>query len=267
MSGRLLSLAAGTVLDVDPAQAVDVAAAAGFGAVGLWFDPATWTSELGASVARRLQATSIVALDIEPVILGRGEDPGDALVDIAGELGVRHVLVASGPAERSAVVQRFGELCERAAPAGVVVVLEFLPIFTIGTLADAVAVVDEVGEPNGGVLVDTLHLSRSGGSPDDLRGLRPGLVPYVQLADAPDEPPGRDRDALRDEALHGRQLPGDGQLPLAEVLAMVPGVPLSLELRSAALTVGHPDPQDRARTALAATERLLEGRATHPPRR
>ena len=56
------------------------------------------------SVARRLAATGITPLDIEPVILGRGHDPADALVDTAAELGVGHVLVASGPAERTAVV-------------------------------------------------------------------------------------------------------------------------------------------------------------------
>jgi sugar phosphate isomerase/epimerase len=267
MSERLVSLAAGTVLDVDPAQAVDVAASAGFGAVGLWFDPATWTSATSEAVARRLRAISIVPLDIEPVILGRGEDPGDALVDTAADLGVRHVLVASGPAERGAVVQRFGELCQRAAPGGVVMVLEFLPIFTIGTLAAAVSVVEEVGEPNGGVLVDSLHLDRSGGSPDDLSGLRPGTVPYLQLADAPAEPPGRDRDTLRDEALHGRLLPGDGELPLDAILAALPDVPVSLELRSAELMALHPDPVARARAVFTATDRLLRRRSDQLPSR
>jgi sugar phosphate isomerase/epimerase len=258
MNARLLSLAAGTVLDVDPARAVDVAAAAGFGAVGIWFDPETWTRSTTAAVARCLRAGSLVALDIEPVILGRGHDPGDALVDTAAELGVRHVLVASGPAERSAVVDRFGELCRRAAPAGVVMVLEFLPIFTVGTLAAAVGVVEEVAEPNGAVLVDTLHLARSGGSPDDLRSVPARLLPYLQIADALPEPLGQDRDALRDEALHGRLLPGDGALPLESILVAVPDVPLSVELRSAALILAHPDPTDRARAVLAATTRLVE---------
>ena len=82
-----------------------------------------------------------MALDIEPVILGRGRDPGNAVVDTAGELGVRHVLLASGPAERAAVVERFGELCDARPARRRRVVLEFLPIFTIGTLADAVSVV------------------------------------------------------------------------------------------------------------------------------
>jgi sugar phosphate isomerase/epimerase len=257
MTGRLVSLAAGTVLDLDPAATVEVAARAGFGGTGLWFDATTWTASTTAGVARRLRSTGIVPLDIEPVILGRGDDPGDALVDAAGELGVRHVLVASGPATRAAVVERFGELCARAAPADVVVVLEFLPIFTVGTLADAVAIVEEVGMPNGAVLVDTLHLARSGGTPDELRSVAPRLLPYLQIADAPVDPPASSREALRDEALHGRLQPGEGALPLDAVLAAVPDVPLSLELRSSHLMTTFPDPLARARAVLAATDALL----------
>jgi sugar phosphate isomerase/epimerase len=256
-SGRLVSLAAGTVLDLDPVGTVDAAAAAGFGATGLWFDPATWTPATTAAVARRLAATGITPLDIEPVILGRGDDPGDAMVDTAAELGVGHVLVASGPADRAAVVQRFGELCERAAPGGVVVVLEFLPIFSVGTLAEAVAVVTEADQGNGAVLVDTLHLARSGGTPDELEAVPSHLLPYLQIADAPTEPPAPGREALRDEALHGRLLPGEGALPLRAALAAVPDVPLSIELRSAALMAAFPDPTDRARAVRAACARLL----------
>jgi sugar phosphate isomerase/epimerase len=254
----LLSLAAGTVLDVGPAAAVDVAAESGFPAVGLWFDPGTWTGATTAVVDARLRATGVTALDIEPVILGRGPDHGEALVDTAAELGVAHVLVASGPAERSVVVERLAALCERAAPAGVTVVLEFLPIFSIGTLADALAVVDEVARSNAGVLVDTLHLARSGGGSDDLRRVSPDLVPYLQIADAPATLVGDDRNALREEALHGRLLPGDGELPLEEVLLAVPSVPLSLELRSRALVETYPEPVARARAVLAATQRLLD---------
>ena len=136
-------------------------------------------------------------------------------------------------------------------------VLEFLPIFTIGTLTDAVGVVEEVGAVNGGVLVDTLHLARSGGRPDDLRTVPAPLLPYLQLADAPLDPPGYEREALRGEALHGRLLPGDGMLPLGDVLAAVPDVPVSVEVRSSALIDAFPDPVERACAVLAATRRLI----------
>ena len=259
---RLVSLAAGTVLDVGPAEAVDVASASGYGAVGLWFDVDTWTDATTRAVAERLDATGLEPLDIEPVILGRGthagDDPGDELIDTAAMLGVRHVLVASGPASRAAVVDRYGELCHRAEPAGVRVVLEFLPIFTIATLSDALGVVQEVASPSGGVLVDTLHLARSGGEPADLADVPAELLPYLQLADAPDRLDDPTPARLRDEALHGRLLPGQGQLPLDRTLATVPDVPVSVELRSHALMQAFPDPTERARAVLAATRRLLE---------
>ena len=260
MNDRLLSLAAGTILDVGPAEGVDVASAAGFRAVGLWFDPVTWTDATGRDVAARLADTGVMALDIEPVILGRGDDHGERIVDAAAAVGARFVLVASGPATRTEVVDRLGGLAATAASAapGVVLVLEFLPIFTISRLRTAVDVVTELAAPNVGVLVDTLHLDRSGGGPGDLAAVDAALLPYLQVADAAADRPG-DAGALREEALHGRLLPGEGALPLREVLAAVPGVPVSVELRSRSLMEHHPDPVDRARAVHAACERLLSG--------
>jgi sugar phosphate isomerase/epimerase len=253
---RLLSLAAGTVLDLQPPEAIEIAAAAGFGAVGVWYDPDSWSSARAREVSRRLEATGLVALDIEPVILGREVDPGEAVVDAAADIGARHVLVAGGSAEPSAVAERFGALCDRAVDAGTIVVLEFLPIFPVGTLAVAARIVEQADRPNGAVLVDTLHLARSGGRPSDLRQVPPRLLPYLQVADAPRESPSS-IDGLREEALYGRLLPGDGALLLAQALDEVPGVPLSFELRSRTLMTTHPNPLDRARTVLAAAQRLL----------
>jgi len=252
---RLVSLAAGTILDVGPAEAVSVAAAAGWPAVGIWFDPETWTDATTAEVARRLDDTGLVALDIEPVILGPDGDPGERLVDAAAAIGARHVLVASRTADVAAVAERFGALCDLAAPAGVVPVLEFLPIFGIRTLTEAAAAVVAAGR--GGVLVDTLHLARSGGTPGDLAAVvAQGDVafPYLQVADAPAPAAGTngaDIGALVEEALHGRLLLGDGGLPVQEVVDALPGRPLSFELRSRSLREAHPDPTERARAVLA----------------
>ena len=214
--------------------------------LGLWFDPDTWTDGTTRAVGARLEATGLIALDIEPVILGRDVDPGNAVVDTAAQLGVRHVLLASGPASRAAVVERYGaKLCRRAEPAGVRVVLEFLPIFTIATLGDALGVVQEVDSPSAGVLVDTLHLA-PGGGPADLVEVPAELLPYLQLADAPDRLDDPTGPACANQALHGRLLPGQGQLPLGETLETVPDVPVSVELRSQALMQAFPDPTDRA---------------------
>lgn len=265
MPERLLSLAAGVVLDLDPADAVDIAAEAGFGGVGIWYEPSTWSLAQSRAVARRLAATGLVALDIEPVILGRGADPGDAVVDVAADIGAQNVLVASGPAEPEFVADRLAELCDRAAPAETRVNLEFLPIFTIGSLERALETIYEIDRPNGGVLVDTLHLARSGGEPADLVAVPSARLPYLQIADAPWVGP-NSRDELRDEALHGRQLPGEGQLPLADVLAAVPDVPLSFEIRSSELIERYPDPLERARAVFAAGRALLGSAQVHTGR-
>lgn len=253
---RLISLAAATVIDVGPAAAVDVAAQAGFDCVGIWFDATTWSPAVARSIARRLADTGVVALDIEPVIFGRGPDHGEALIDAAIEIGARHVLVASGPADRSEVVERFAALCDRATGTGVTLAFEFLPIFSIGSLDAALSVVAEAGYTNGAVLVDSLHLARSGGVPADLIHVAPNLLPYLQIADATAEPADPSLAGLREEALHGRLLPGHGDLPLAELIAAVPDVPLSVEMRSRQLMIDYPDPLERARAVLAATKAL-----------
>ncbi len=252
---RLVSLAAGVVLDIPPEAAVSAAAEAGFDGAGVWFDPSSWTPTRARHVRSRLDATGLVALDIEPVILGPAGDRGEALIAAGAEVGARYVLVASRDPDRPRTVERFGQLCDVAADHGLVLVLEFLPIMAVRTLADAHEVIAGAGRANAGILVDSLHLSRSGGAPSELAGLNPGLLPYVQIADAPRQPP--EPDALRDEALEGRLLPGEGELPLVELLAAVPGVPISVELRSRSLTNTHPDPVERARIVLAATRTLL----------
>ena len=255
---RVISLAAGTILDVDPATAVSVAAEAGFSAVGIWHDPSTWTAATTRDVAKRLADTGVIALDVEPIIFGRGEHHGERVIEITAALDARFVLVASGPAPVADVVRELARLCDLAVVAapGVTLVLEFLPIFSVGSLAAAVKAVRAVGAPNLGVLVDTLHLDRSGSTPSDLAA-HLDLFAYLQLADAPqliDSSP----KALREEALHGRLLPGEGVLPLAEVLAAVPAVPISVELRSRALIEQFPGAVDRARAVLAATRRVIE---------
>ena len=252
---RLLSIAAATVADLSPADTVTVAGQAGFDGAGIWFDPATWTDATTKEVRARLDDAGIVALDVEPVILGADGDPGDALIDAAIGLGARNVLVASRHPDRTATIERFGQLCDRAAAGGITCVLEFLPIFVVRSLGDAVAVATAAARPNGAVLVDSLHLARSGGSVADVAATDPNLLPYLQIADAPASAP----EDLYYEAVHGRLLPGDGALPLRELIEAVPDVPLSLELRSASVREAYPDPLERSVAVLAATRRLLAG--------
>ena len=171
---------------------------------------------------------------------------------------MRHVVVGSGSSDPKEVVERFAALCNRAGGSSVVVVLEFQPTSSIGSLSAALDVVAQAGYANGGVLVDSLHLARSGGAPADLIALAPHLVPYLRIADGAAVLLDCSPSGLRDEALHGRLLPGHGDLPLGDVLAAVPNVPLSIELRSRQLMIEQPDPVRRASAVLAATQSVAD---------
>lgn len=252
---RSVSLAAGVALDASPDRLPGIAADAGFDAVGIWFDAESWDDAMTRRVAAAVRAAGVSALDIEPIILGRGDDHGERLIDAGAEIGARFALVASIDDSHSAVVERLGALADRARGSGLRLVLEFLPIFGVATLADAISIVEQVASPDVGVLVDTLHLDRSGGTPADLAVVDPARLPYLQLADAPSSRP-RGRAALYEEAVHGRLLLGDGDLPLRDVLGAVPDVPISIELRSRMLMQEYPDPLARARAVRSSVEAL-----------
>ncbi len=251
---RLLAIAAGTLGDCGPLELIDAAGAAGWSAVGIRVDPATWSDALASDVVRRLDSSAVTVLEVEAVFVTPGGDEGELLVDAAGAIGARHVLVVSLGMPRAAFVERLGELCDRAAPAGVSCVVEFTPILSIPDLSSALSVVRAAQRDNSGVLVDNLHLSRSGGTPSDLAGIDPALLPYVQLCDAPMQAPAD----LYADALEGRCLPGQGGLPVAEYLRVVPpGAAISAEILSASLREGFPDPVDRATAVLEAVRRAL----------
>jgi sugar phosphate isomerase/epimerase len=112
----------------------------------------------------------------------------------------------------------------------------------------AADIVENSRATNGGVLIDNLHLSRSGSSVDEVSGLPLELFPYLQICDAPAARP-TDFGGLLDEALNGRLCPGEGSLPIVELLQVVPNVPLSFEVRSKFLR-DITDPVERAQHLL-----------------
>ncbi len=264
----LLSLAAGVLPEAVPEATIDAAARAGFDAVGVWIEPALWTDARARDIARRVEDAGIAILDAEVVWIRPGplEDAALRAVDLAAIIGAPNLLTVSIDPDIGATADKFAMLCDRAAPAGIAVSLEFGPFTDIGDLATALDVIRRADRPNARLLVDALHLSRSGGTPDDLRAVSPTLFAYGQLCDAgPDAPDTADRAAIRTEAIDGRLMPGDGVLPLADLIDAWPtNLPLSIELRSRALRQRHPDPTERARVVLDATRRWFATRARPP---
>ena len=103
---------------------------------------------------------------------------------------------------------------------GIRIAIEFMPMSAVKTLAMAQSLIAASGRHEVGLVIDTLHLARSGGDAAALRQLDPRQVGLVQICDAPALL--SDHSTLLDEAMTGRLYPGDGALPLADFLAALP---------------------------------------------
>ena len=259
---RIISLASGVLPEFPPEQVVASAAAAGFNAVGIWYDADTWSPQRTHKVARALQDHQLIALDIEVVWFHPGEkiDCHDRIVDIAAEIGARNILCVSSEPDIKDTQRRFEHLCRRAEGTGIRVVLEFLSLTTIQTLDQALEVIRAVNHPAAGILIDALHLTRNGSTAEDLAKLEPRLLPYLQLCDAKLEPEDSSSEGLIEDALYQRCLPGEGELPLTDLLKVFDNkTPISLEIRSRQLMDKFPDPSRRAKAVYEQAQQYLKG--------
>jgi sugar phosphate isomerase/epimerase len=268
---RRLSLAHLTVLDAAPLELIDAAAAGGFDAVGLRIVPPFVTeaivpvvgdADLQRRIKRRLDDTGIALLDIEAIWLKPDSDIEEIkpALETGAALGARHVLTIAFDDDEARLTDNFGALCAAAHACGLRTMLEFIPYSVLGTLAKAHALLAAAAPANAGLLVDALHLSRSGGQPADIAGYDPALFSYIHLCDAPQARPPAERN--RDEARRNRLYPGEGELWLdAFIDAFAPDTAVAVEAPTAAFA--HLPPAERARLAGAATRRLF-GRLLRP---
>jgi sugar phosphate isomerase/epimerase len=260
------------VLDTTPAELVTVAADAGFRTIGIRL---TATPSVGVppydmlrdgpqlrDTLHRLADTGVSVLDTEFLRFEPEHPVGvpEGFLEASARLGARNILVMSAEPDEDRTLERFGELCDAAAEYGLSVCLEFAVYTGVRTLADAARVVARSRRPNASVLIDALHFSRSGGLPAHVAQADSSLFRYAQICDAaPDMPAATDAPALIREARTGRLLPGEGALPLADLVAALPDdLPLAIEAPCRA-TAGLPA-LERARRAHAALTRLLDAR-------
>jgi len=256
-----LSLAAGVLPDHPPHIVARAAAAAGYDATGVWIDRATWTDTTTREMQAILSNERLPALDVEVVWLmpGPPDDAHREMVDIGRALGAANVLVVSSDPEDSATAEKIRLLCEHAA-GDIRIALEFGLFTSVRTIAQASAILRTIDHPAAALLVDPLHLARSGGTPADVAALPRDWLAYAQYCDAgPLTFDPSDRAAIIAEAIDGRRQVGEGVLPLRDLADALPAdLPLSIELRSKALRERYPDPLARARAVLQATRRFME---------
>jgi sugar phosphate isomerase/epimerase len=261
----VLSISHLTVLDATPPELVAAAALAGFDAVGIRVWPAAdeppypmlGDTPMLRETLTRLGDTGVRVLDVEVLRLRPDSRHEDALriLDAGARLGARGVLVICNDPDEARLVDRFAAICHAAGDRGMRACLEFMIFSTVRTLGDAVRILDRAAHPAGAILVDALHLRRSGGTPAEVAALPPDRLPYAQLCDGPLEPVRPPVEMALAEARTGRLFPGDGELPLRELVDALPsGASLAVEAPVAALA-GRP-PNEVARLAYRALRHL-----------
>lgn len=247
---HILSLAAGTLPEFLPDQIAHAAGQAGFSHVGFTIEPDKWNAERAKATKAALKQYDLSVLDVEVIWIPEGAvltADHRLIIDAGAELGAPNILVVSAEPDRDRTAEALHQLCEWAAPGQMRVSLEFLMITAVQSLDAAVDIVTRCDHPAAAILIDTLHFQRAGHVPHDLSKIDSKLLSYSQVCD------GNlnclaNFDSFLEDAIDLRSAPGEGELPLAEMLAALPAeIPLSLEIRSKACRDRYPDPAERAK--------------------
>jgi sugar phosphate isomerase/epimerase len=175
-------------------------------------------------------------------------------LDVLAELGTSQVNTVSFDPSLARSVDGFALIAGMAAARGMSTTVEFAPSLTLKSLDAALDAVRQVGRPDFGLLIDTMHLIRAGNTAADLAAVDPSLIRHVQLSDNTV----RQRGAVYREDSIDRMVPGEGELPLRDILAAVPrGVPVGLEVPMLSRALAGESTQDSARRCVQGARALL----------
>lgn len=256
-----------TLLDLTPPELVRIAGLAGFTHVGVRLNPAApgeyqypmlGDSSMLRETIARMRDNGVRVLDIGVVRLAKPTDVRvfEPIFEAAARLGASHAMVNGDEPDHGILTALLAGLCEVARPFGLTMNLEATPWSGVKTLADAVHVVQAAHQPEARVLVDTIHVDRTGGTPADIAAVPAALITHAQICDAFGPRP-QDFETMIFQARNERRFPGEGNLDMTGMLRALPrGIALSLEVpcRTLACTLS---PLELAQRGRAAVDSLL----------
>lgn len=253
-----------TVVGVSPAELVDIAAEAGYDAVGPFvggsdsagaYRLTVGDDRTGVMVAR-LRERNIAVSSLDGLVVKPRMDWDEyaRLIDLGMHIGARRGVTVILDKDRARAADSFCRLAELAANGGLGLAIEFCRLTEVASLSEAAAFVGRADHPVG-IVVDLMHLILAGETPADIARHDPALIVAAQLCDSR---AAMDDAEYMDRAFHQREVPGDAELPVLAFLKALPdhaAIGLEVPLRSLAEQgVSH---LDRARLLLKRTKALL----------
>ena len=243
--GWIVTLNTSTIRPASLEDKIRAASEAGYDGIELWSNELSDHAKSGASLealGKRLRHEGLIV----PNVIGlwncmpeSDDERPQALerarrqMEEAVQVGAMHIAAVPTP-DRPGIdvlwaAERYRELLELGEEIGIVPAVEFVGFFKgINRLGQAAAIAIEADHPKACLVADTFHLYRGGSGFGGVRHLAAHFIACFHFNDAPSEPP---RTEQKDA---DRIYPGDGILPLPQLLADLRGIgfhgPLSLEL-------------------------------------
>ena len=262
-----LSLAHLTMVHASPPELVATAGRCGYRYVGLRLTEVTggdaWPIVSDKALLKQtlaeMEASGVGVLDVELIRLLPDTDVEQfvPVLETAAALGARHVLTQGHDTDWGRLTDNFAALCDLAQPYGLTCDVEFLTWTQMRGVAEVRALIEASGRDNAGIMIDTLHFSRSQCRPEELDEIPADRFHYVQIADAAGPAP-TSKEGLIFTAREDRLMPGEGDLDLRGILRHLPaGIPIAVEIPNSRLAASMSD-EDRARRAYNMTRQLVE---------
>jgi sugar phosphate isomerase/epimerase len=223
---------------------VEAAGAAGFAGIGV--QPADYARSKANGLSDGAMAEVLARNDVELAEIDGAPwwpcdssivSAQDEVLRVGERFSVRLLNAAmptiegDGPTDAD-LAAGLARLADRAASVGMLVGFEFLPWTPVRDVVHAHAIVSLASRSNLGVTVDVWHHSVSGDVTQGLAGIPASDIVSVQVTDGV-------RDASLSplaETMVGRRLPGEGELPVVEVLRTLHAIgvrtPYSVEIVS-----------------------------------
>jgi sugar phosphate isomerase/epimerase len=172
----------------------------------------------------------------EGLLIAPGIEVGSyaADLDIMAELRIPRINTVSLEPDRARTFDELAALTELAAARGIATCVEPVVGLSIADLPSAIAAVEYVNRDEISLLIDTMHVARFGASADDLRSIPAERIGYIQLSDTTMQ---RRMRHYAEEAMYERMAPGDGEVPLLDMLVALPEdrvVGLEIPMRASA---------------------------------
>ncbi len=160
---------------------------------------------------------------LEGPLKDRFDVSADDILAIVDAFGMETILAFPGfdgteGLELQALADGFGQFTHRAQERGAQVQLEFTPVTGVKTLSAAWDIVRTAASPDSGLTIDIWHFYKGGLDLDLLRKIPAEYLWSVQLTDGTKGPSAAN---LLEEGLNGRMFPGDGELPIQEILQIL----------------------------------------------